>query len=156
MIVKSDLKCRLLGTVKVHNLGFEKSVQIRTSDNNWTSYLDKETNYSSSADPGHPYETFAFDFEIPHDDDEHPRLEFCVRFRCNGQEFWDNNDGKNFALISQNAPQVWTPEELKPQADNAAAPAGRCRHPHENYAVNCENWGSLTSWQQLECQGPYW
>ncbi|CAF4922435.1 unnamed protein product, partial [Rotaria magnacalcarata] len=43
---------------------------------------------------------FEFNIDIPHDVD---RVDFVLRYRVNGQEHWDNNSGKNYALETESA-----------------------------------------------------
>jgi len=161
VLVKND-HCRLSGTVKVKNLSFEKEVFIRLTDNEWKSYFDRSCKYvvNRYADA---YDTFQFDFEIPHDDPAHQRIEFCVCYRTNSQEYWDSNDGKNYEIIS---------EALRLQRSQTQAPSatnGSKSNEHENgrnglrgksamdaMALNCSNWTEFASWSDLSTQGPYW
>ncbi|CAF1228216.1 unnamed protein product, partial [Rotaria magnacalcarata] len=47
---------------------------------------------------------FEFNTDIPHDID---RVDFVLRYRVNGQEHWDNNEGKNYTLETESA---YTPQ----------------------------------------------
>lgn len=161
VLVKND-QCRLIGTVKVKNFSFEKEVFIRLSDNEWKSYFDRPCKYSSNRCGGDAYDTFQFDFEIPRDDAAHQRIEFCVCYRANSQEFWDNNDGKNYEIISEalrlQRTQTQTPTTNGTNGDQKEN--GRNRYYGkpivDALALDCSNWTEFASWSDLSNQGPYW
>lgn len=56
---------------------------------------------------GEQYDRFAFDIDLPRDDDAHKCIEFCICFKINSSalEFWDNNHGLNYSLISHKSNQ---------------------------------------------------
>ncbi|CAH1975413.1 unnamed protein product [Acanthoscelides obtectus] len=92
----------LIGTVKVKNIAFEKEVFIRSSINNWQTHEDTFCSYvpNSSATPGVNvlYDTFSFKMPLP---PRTKKVEFCVCYRSNGTEYWDNNIGKNYAVLKK-------------------------------------------------------
>lgn len=54
---------KVLGTIKVSNISFEKSVFIRYTMNGWISYIDKAACYQPSTSK--VYDTFKFDIDLP-------------------------------------------------------------------------------------------
>lgn len=91
-------------------------------------------------------------------------MEFCVCYRTGtGQEFWDNNDGKNFEIISEHLrsqrsqmPQMnigTGATASEGQQDSAAPP-----QTTDVMVVNCKNWTEFASWSDLStgANGYYW
>ncbi|XP_013780313.1 glycogen-binding subunit 76A-like [Limulus polyphemus] len=93
-IIASDLnvKCH----VRVLNISFEKLVLARYTTNEWLTYDDVLANYVHGSCDGWS-DKFSLNFLVP-GMSQGQRLIFAVRFLANGQEFWDNNDGKNYIL----------------------------------------------------------
>ncbi|CAH2062138.1 unnamed protein product, partial [Iphiclides podalirius] len=87
------------GTVKVANLAFAKEVFVRCSADGWATHEDTYCAHSGSAParPGAPpaHDTFAFRLQLPV---HSRRLDFCVGFRCAGEEYWDSNGGANYTI----------------------------------------------------------
>ncbi|XP_018419196.1 PREDICTED: protein phosphatase 1 regulatory subunit 3C-like [Nanorana parkeri] len=83
------------GTVQVHNLGYQKRVTLRVSYDNWKSHYDLPCSYLR--DPYGGGETDMFSFRLPLPPGTQ-RAEFCICFWCQGEEHWDSNGGKNYAL----------------------------------------------------------
>ncbi|XP_014729416.1 PREDICTED: protein phosphatase 1 regulatory subunit 3D isoform X2 [Sturnus vulgaris] len=65
----------LSGTIHVRNVAFEKQVSVRYTFNQWESIHELST-----------------------------LLQFAARYRVNGQEYWDNNRGKNYTLRCRTHP----------------------------------------------------
>ena len=78
------------GVVRVSNIAFHKEVTVRWSHDRWRSYHD--TNAVFSANDGH---TDRFTFELPANGED---IEFAIRFKCEGLEYWDSNKGKNYLV----------------------------------------------------------
>ena len=78
------------GVVRVSNLSYHKEVTVRWSHDHWRSYHD--TNAIFSANDGH---TDRFTFELPANGED---IEFAIRFKCDGSEYWDSNRGKNYVV----------------------------------------------------------
>ncbi|XP_022239178.1 glycogen-binding subunit 76A-like [Limulus polyphemus] len=93
-IIVSDLNVQC--HVRVHNISFEKLVLARYTTNEWLSYEDVLANYVHGSCDGFS-DKFSLNFFVPHMSDGQ-RLIFAIRLVANGQEFWDNNDGKNYVL----------------------------------------------------------
>lgn len=90
-VIIKEAESTVVGTVKVKNLSFHKEVFIRSSWDGWKSETDTFCTYSKIVGASGAYviyDTFSFKLTLP----PHSRsLEFCVAYRSDGQEFWDNN-----------------------------------------------------------------
>lgn len=100
VIIKED-ESTVVGTVKVKNLSFHKEVFIRASWDEWKSHVDTYCTYQQivgSSGAYVIYDTFSFKLTLP----PHSRhLEFCVCFRADDKEYWDNNQGLNYILTNR-------------------------------------------------------
>ncbi|KAE9554308.1 hypothetical protein FO519_002479 [Halicephalobus sp. NKZ332] len=139
--------CKMLGTIKVGNISFEKSVFIRYTSDGWESYLDRPAVYQASSSKA--YDTFGFEIEIPMNEGEINKIDFCVCFVADGVEYWDSNDGENYSLISPNTPPK------SPQAESTT-PRHRRSDVDDAYKMNYESWSRFASWKDLSTEGPYW
>lgn len=83
------------GTIKVRNLGYEKRVTLRVSYDNWQSHYDLPCSYLRDQYGGG--ETDMFSFRLPLAPGTQ-RAEFCICFWCQGKEYWDNNEDRNYVL----------------------------------------------------------
>lgn len=86
----------LIGTIKVQNLDYDKSVTLRYSMDGWRTLCDLEAKFLHSDSPD--VDVFTFKVKIG---PEVSTVQFCVRFRCKSQEFWDNNDGNNYSVVAR-------------------------------------------------------
>ncbi|CAL8367737.1 unnamed protein product [Gadus morhua 'NCC'] len=93
-------RCVLSGTVRVRNLGFNKAVVLRLTLDGWASHQDTPCTFINSLYGGPDSDTFAFALDLPAaaGGGDRGQVQFCVCFRVEGQEFWDNNDGRNYGL----------------------------------------------------------
>ncbi|XP_036598780.1 protein phosphatase 1 regulatory subunit 3C-like [Trichosurus vulpecula] len=88
----------LQGTVHVHNLGYEKIVQMRITFNAWTSYLDVPCVYVTPLFRGE-IDVFTFQVALPSGPPGPAgTIQFCFSFQCAQQLYWDNNQGCNYHL----------------------------------------------------------
>ncbi|KAJ2559443.1 hypothetical protein EV175_000336 [Coemansia sp. RSA 1933] len=93
----------LRGTIKVHNIAFEKCVSVRYSFDQWRTAEETSASYirtlldSQGSRPG--VDRFVFAIALP------PSLlaaslpatvALCVRYSVAGAEHWDNNSGSNY------------------------------------------------------------
>ena len=96
-VIVRESEQSLVGTIKVRNLAYDKEVVVRTSNDSWKTHEDVHCTYVEQ--PGSPalilYDTFRFRLTLPVKSN---MIEFCVRYRTDGKEYWDNNDGKNFVV----------------------------------------------------------
>lgn len=88
----------LTGTVKVRNVGFQKSVQLRATFDSWASFTDVDCTFLNNVYSCQDTDTFAFVLELPNSILPQHRVEFCICYQVQDQTFWDNNDGKNYTL----------------------------------------------------------
>lgn len=95
----------VIGTIKVRNLSFEKQVFVRSSTDSWSTQEDTYCTFLNNNPAALQcvkiiYDTFSFRLTLP------PKsrcLEFCVCYKTDQGEFWDNNDGKNYQIIRKNS-----------------------------------------------------
>ncbi|KAJ2664364.1 hypothetical protein IWW48_000882 [Coemansia sp. RSA 1200] len=102
----------LRGSVKVHNIAFEKCVSVRYSFDQWRTAEETNATYSrtlldsqGSTRPG--VDRFAFSIALPPSLLAAPlpaTVALCARYSVAGAEYWDNNSGSNYIFkISQPA-----------------------------------------------------
>lgn len=151
VVLKNEVS-RMLGTVKVKNLAFEKKVVIRLTSDNWKTFTDYVANFQPSSSK--TTDTFSFDFPImPSGDDPNARIEFCICFQAGSsnavQEFWDSNGGKNYCLLNRE------------DTDNTEAALRRYPlfgKPDKTDVYvfgNYDNWSKFASWKVVD-EAPYW
>lgn len=87
----------LFGSVVVWDYPGAKSVTVVYTTDGWA------TTHTSDAGPGpSPYGAWAFLIPLPADAD---RVEYAVRYRVAGVDFWANNGGKNYvSAVPKSAP----------------------------------------------------
>ncbi|NXG47027.1 PPR3D phosphatase, partial [Psilopogon haemacephalus] len=105
-VTSSDLG--LSGTIHVCNIAFEKRVSVRYTFNQWKSLHELSAQWLSSIpekNGQNMVDVFTFFLPVP------PFLlqlcsvvQFAVRYQVNGQEYWDNNRGKNYSLTCRTHP----------------------------------------------------
>ncbi|KAJ1892978.1 hypothetical protein LPJ66_006030 [Kickxella alabastrina] len=94
------------GTIKVHNLDFEKTVLMRLSKDAWKTFEDVEASFVCSivvADGSRPG-VDRFRFSTPLNATAPTEVAMCVCYRVGGQEHWDNNNGANYLFKLTPAP----------------------------------------------------
>lgn len=87
----------ILGTVKVKNITYHKSVKIRYSCDEWRTFGDVPASYVHGSCDG-PMDRFSFGLSAPRELPVGGSVEFCVCYKAGNQEFWDNNYGHNYRL----------------------------------------------------------
>lgn len=88
----------VLGLIRVQNLSFHKDVTVRYTTDNWRTYRDIWSDYvSSAADKSSDKFTFRISLHCLLFNDRQ-NIEFAIRFKVNGEEYWDNNDGLNYLV----------------------------------------------------------
>lgn len=156
----------LTGTIKVRNIGFEKSVQVRITYDSWVSFTDVECTFMNNVYGCQDTDTFAFVLELPTYVSPQNRVEFCICFKVQGQTFWDNNDGKNYVLkhVGWNGEDLGTlPSQTSVEQKKAS------EHKSEGVKVldlGFDQFGSprmssgmfpgWQSWGQVDNTVPYW
>ncbi|MEE6513638.1 hypothetical protein FKM82_021380 [Ascaphus truei] len=88
----------VVGTVRVRNIGYEKSVTLRASFDGWRTHCDLPCSYLRDPQGGGQTDAFSFRLVVPAGTE---RAQFCVCFRCEGQDHWDNNEGQNYTLCKE-------------------------------------------------------
>ncbi|XP_076020304.1 protein phosphatase 1 regulatory subunit 3B [Genypterus blacodes] len=89
----------LAGTVKVKNLSFEKSVNVRVTFDDWRGYKDVECQFVKETYPGSYNDTFSFEVSLPDQLMTHEHVEFAICYEVGGCVYWDSNQGKNYRII---------------------------------------------------------
>lgn len=174
VIVRESENC-LIGTIKVKNLAYDKDVTIRATFDNWKDHQDVPCIYVEQ--PGlvpttavrNLYDTFRFRMDLPAKDSGARECQFCVRYRTEGQEFWDNNQGANYivkkkrdatleeqvaellnACCGPSATHNGFSQPRRIDKDSLTRPAG------EATLVHLRTWSEFASWQHLDNDTPYW
>ena len=83
------------GIVRVLNISFHKSVTVRWTTDEWRRVRETDAEYVVGSSQGNMDK---FSFKLATTDLEvGSRLQFCLRYECNG-EFWDSNNGANYVF----------------------------------------------------------
>ncbi|KNC31879.1 hypothetical protein FF38_10637 [Lucilia cuprina] len=118
-VIVKDEESIVVGTVKVKNISFEKEVIVRVTWDDWKSQQDIFCTYNKAYGPAtcaHViFDTFSFKITLP---PSSKRLEFCICFRADTHEYWDNNKGLNYT-ISKRSPFYYN--ALSPYDKNSSA-----------------------------------
>lgn len=146
----------IIGTVKVSNLGFHKEVFVRVSSDNWKRFEDAFCNFVQNLGTGNGayalYDTFSFKIPLP------PRgkiVEFCVCFRCNDGEFWDNNKGKNYVLVKK-TPNMHKSFSMNDMYKKELEKVKSVEKRTDATQTKLDSWSEFASWTHLENSAPYW
>ncbi|XP_056302298.1 protein phosphatase 1 regulatory subunit 3B isoform X1 [Danio aesculapii] len=89
----------IMGTVKVKNISFEKSVKLRITFDTWKNHTDVQCQYVKDTYTASNRDTFSFEASLPEQVPSHERIEFAICYEVNGDTLWDNNQGKNYRII---------------------------------------------------------
>ncbi|XP_015195652.1 protein phosphatase 1 regulatory subunit 3B isoform X1 [Lepisosteus oculatus] len=123
----------LVGTVKVKNLSFEKSVKMRVTFDTWKSFRDVECQYVKDTYTGSDKDTFSFEINLPSKIPPHERIEFAVLYECCGQTFWDSNQGQNYKVVRS---------VLKSSSQNGDKGGFQSSSAIEDLGIHCDLYGS--------------
>lgn len=148
-VIVKESESLVTGTVKVRNISFQKEVIIRYTTNSWVSHTDVTCMYVPSATPSSitiVYDTFAFQISIPKSAN---KIEFCIAYRTETEEFWDNNNSRNYIIRKGMTPPRNCPDIA---LDNTISSK---RYPDINHA-KIDSWTEFASWTHLANDGPYW
>ncbi|AWP14626.1 putative protein phosphatase 1 regulatory subunit 3C [Scophthalmus maximus] len=159
-------KRSLTGTVKVRNIGFEKSVQVRVTFDSWASLTDVKCTFMNNVYGCQDTDTFAFVLELPASVPPQNRVEFCVCFETQDQTFWDNNDGKNYALKHVGLSGGDLNNPTPPTSVEQKKPPGQTNGGVKLLELEFDQFGSprmssglfpgWQSWGQIDNTVPYW
>ncbi|KAF3906411.1 hypothetical protein ABW20_dc0105121 [Dactylellina cionopaga] len=107
-VVLSHDKKALLGTVAVANLSFQKLVVARFTLDYWQTTSEVTAEYTNDVRRRHQEDGCdRFTFKIKLEDManlETKTLFFCVRYRAQDQEYWDNNSSINYQVDFRKKP----------------------------------------------------
>lgn len=99
----------VIGVTQVLNLDFEKEVTARYSFTEWQNSAETQASWVSSVTKTLPggggqlsCDTFRFHLPVPPFLKPGAMLEFAIRYKVGGHEYWDNNGGKNYKLVCEN------------------------------------------------------
>lgn len=99
----------IIGVTQVLNMDFEKEVIIRYSFTEWKSCTESKASWVTTITK--PWDgredqlscdTFRFHLPVPPFLLPGAVLEFAIRYRVCGTEYWDNNYGQNYKLVCHN------------------------------------------------------
>ncbi|XP_068119398.1 protein phosphatase 1 regulatory subunit 3D [Hyperolius riggenbachi] len=101
--VASSEELGISGTIRVLNLAFEKTVTVRYSFTDWKTHYDVHAVWQKKGDSDIPdSDVFAFTISLPTFLTQIcSALQFAVRYAVGGEEFWDNNQGRNYTFTSR-------------------------------------------------------
>lgn len=97
-------KNTLIGHVAVKNIAFEKQVYIKYTVDNWKTITELAAEYNDDVRRKHRpqgYDRFSFAInmaDLPQHASTTKSLFFCVKYCCNCQDFWDNNNAANYKV----------------------------------------------------------
>lgn len=162
-VIVKESEDTIVGTVKVSNMSFEKEVYIRCSINDWKTHEDcycvyVPNNLQSTVSPAYVlYDTFSFKIPLP---PKSKKLEFCVCYKCEGKEYWDNNQGNNYVIVKKiTAPlhKSLSNDDLYNRKDiKASDPQNIPRKCADATQAKMDAWSEFASWNHLENSNPYW
>ncbi|XP_055028829.2 protein phosphatase 1, regulatory subunit 3Ca [Misgurnus anguillicaudatus] len=150
----------LTGTIKVRNVAYEKSVQVRITHDTWKSYQDVECTFMNNVYGCQDTDTFSFAIELPVFVPPQNKVEFCISYRTGGQVYWDNNDGRNYGLVSTSWQQNKKSNSATPSKKSESRKLGRKADKGNNkfesplYPNNIiQKW---QQWKKFDISSPYW
>ncbi|XP_045463660.1 glycogen-binding subunit 76A [Harmonia axyridis] len=95
-LVDDPVCCSIRGVVRVRNIDFHKTVQVRYSTDRWRNSANVQASYvDNSCDGFSDKFSFLIYANMLKCGD---KLEFAVCFLAKGNEYWDNNNGANYVF----------------------------------------------------------
>lgn len=157
----SLLERSLSGTIKVRNIGFEKSVLVRITYDSWSSFTDVDCTYMNNVYSCQDTDTFTFSLELPAQVQPQKRVEFCICYRAQGQSFWDNNDGANYGLkhVGLSGEDLPPPPPALPSSPFQSKPGKMPEVEYDQFGSPRMSSGMFPGWQswgQVNTSVPYW
>lgn len=161
-VIVRETEQAVVGTVKVRNLSYNKEVFVRITSDGWRTHEDAFCTYVRNTPAAQGvtvlYDTFSFRLTLP---PRSRRLEFCVCYRCDGSEFWDNNNSKNYVIMKKE--QVGVPPVVAQQPTLRINPSYfdasiNLSHKYSDSKpdVFLDSWSEFASWNHLHNETPYW
>lgn len=149
----------LSGTIKVCNVSFEKSVNLRITFDSWKNYTDVPCVYMNNVYGCLDIDTFSFAVHLPAVIPHGESIQFCICYTTQGEEHWDNNDGKNYKLVHSEREQDQhsctiqkPPQDFKSQCKKPEMEFDQFGSPRTSSGFFPE-W---QSWGHIESSTPYW
>ncbi|XP_069824583.1 protein phosphatase 1 regulatory subunit 3E-like [Dendropsophus ebraccatus] len=99
------------GDLKVLNLSYEKEVTVRYTVDSWSTSSEVMAAYQRGHSDRYT-DRFSFKLLCPTLLNKEGMLEFALRYKVCGTEYWDNNDGLNYQIKSHRA-TVSPPKEYE-------------------------------------------
>ncbi|KAL6624106.1 hypothetical protein LY90DRAFT_665481 [Neocallimastix californiae] len=88
--------------IQVRNIAFEKKVKVHYSFDNWKTVKIENATYHSSEinECKESIDKFILKIDTDRDEEEESvtHLQFAIQYQVHEQDFWDNNDEKNYSL----------------------------------------------------------
>jgi protein phosphatase 1 regulatory subunit 3A/B/C/D/E len=134
----------LAGTIKVKNIAFEKKVVVRYTTDSWESFTDVDGSFvPTSNTSGLRYDTFSFEVHISPKMDISKKFQFAVVYHVKSHQYWDNNSGDNFEVVSAN----WKEDVIDNHNTTDA----------EVYSMHHSNvWTEFCGWNKMSESVPYY
>jgi protein phosphatase 1 regulatory subunit 3A/B/C/D/E len=116
----------LIGTVLVKNKSFNKSVRVRYTNDNWSSFQDTTAGYDSTFSTDIDRFQFKIDllqkfynYKIRYQNDLKiisSAISFALLYRVDTEEFWDNNNGQNYHIEFEYGIKMTYPRRVSPRS----------------------------------------
>ncbi|KAM3919787.1 protein phosphatase 1 regulatory subunit 3E-like [Leptodactylus fuscus] len=90
------------GDLRVLNLSYEKEVMVRYTMDAWSTSSEVTATYQRGCSDRYS-DRFSFKLLCPTLLNKEGVLEFAIRYKVCGMEYWDNNDGQNYKVKSHRA-----------------------------------------------------
>lgn len=90
------------GDLRVLNLSYEKEVMVRYTVNSWSTSSEVMASFQRGYSDRYS-DRFSFKLLCPTLLNKEGLLEFAIRYKVCGTEYWDNNDGENYKVRSHRA-----------------------------------------------------
>lgn len=89
----------LEGRCRALNLSFEKTVHVRYTMDLWKSFHEEQAQFHETIQStSHTWDRFYFKIPIEATS-ETKTIYMALRYTVDGQDYWDNNNGKNYEVI---------------------------------------------------------
>eukprot|EP00048_Salpingoeca_helianthica_P023186 m.22863 g.22863 ORF g.22863 m.22863 type:complete len:439 (-) comp8386_c0_seq1:358-1674(-) len=89
--------------IRVRNISYEKRVIVRLTKDSWATHFDVDASFMPGCLDGGSDRFYATVSISPSEAEQ--GVQFALCYRAGGQEFWDNNNGRNYRL-SQGTPHT--------------------------------------------------
>ncbi len=140
----------LVGTIKVKNIAFHKTVKVRATFDSWQTSTDVMASYvDNSAVSGGLLDTFSFTLNVPPNLDVRKKVQFAVMYAVEGREFWDNNNGLNYEVVSADWSARCTASKSRDSSCNTTDGTVFS-------TTGTQDWASYSGWHGMDSSVPYY